>query len=146
MPSSKRRKCPVGDKERYAEQRVQSFELRKTGMQYRQIGKALGINGSTAFRHVKAVMAEFGAEEQVLREEQRQLEDRRLDALLMAVWTMAMKGDDRSVQSALRIMHRRAALWGLDEPTRIAPVTPEGEALFTVEGLRRLVSGVRDPR
>ncbi len=49
--------------------------------------------------------------------EMRKLENERLDALLLAVWPAAKRGDVASVNAALRIMDRRAKLNGLDRPT-----------------------------
>lgn len=47
------------------------------------------------------------------------LENSRLDALLMAVWPAAMGGDTRSVRSALDIMERRSKLLGLDAAIKV---------------------------
>ena len=55
------------------------------------------------------------------------LELQRLDRLLSAIWTSAMQGSFKAVDSALRISERRSKLLGLDCPTKIAATTASGE-------------------
>jgi len=48
------------------------------------------------------------------------MEVERLDAMLMAVWAKAKKGDVAAVDRVLKIQERRAKLLGLDAPTKTA--------------------------
>ena len=57
----------------------------------------------------------------------RILEEYRLDALLAILWPQVEEGDQGAIDRALRIMQRRAALRGLDAPTKVAPTDPTGE-------------------
>ena len=49
----------------------------------------------------------------------RRIENERLDQLWGPMYAKALNGDCRAVDSCLRIMNRRAALYGLDAPQRI---------------------------
>ena len=91
---------------------LQALELRKAGVSYRHIAQQLGYSGvsgahSAVARALKQVIQEPGA--QVL-----QLEVERLDALLLALWPNAKRGDYGAIDRVLKIMERRAKLLGLD--------------------------------
>ena len=75
----------------------------------------------------------------------RVLEEYRLDALLMVLWPQVMGGDQGAVDRVLRVMQRRAALRGLDAPTKVAPTDPTGEkeyAIFTDDERRRRIEAL----
>ncbi len=100
-----------------AEQRAAALKLRSAGANYETISRHLDCSTSTAWRHVQTGLRAIQAEPA---EELRLLENARLDALLLACWPAAMRGSPRHVDSVLKIMTRRAALWGLDAPRQIA--------------------------
>ena len=58
----------------------------------------------------------------------RELEAARLDRLNVALANGIKLGDPRAVVAAVRVMERRAKLFGLDAPTKLAG--PEGEAVI----------------
>lgn len=62
--------------------------------------------------------------------ELRELEATRLDALQYGVWDAAVDGVHQVINDVLRIMDRRAKLYGLDAPTQVGGV--EGEPLTVV--------------
>jgi GTP-dependent phosphoenolpyruvate carboxykinase len=49
----------------------------------------------------------------------RQVVLKRLDQMLLTVWSDVLNGDNAAVQTALRIEERRASLLGLDAPKQI---------------------------
>ena len=61
----------------------------------------------------------------------RQLEGARLDALMATLWPLATRRspDMTAIDRLLRIAERRAKLFGLDMPVKVAPTMPSGEAL-----------------
>lgn len=91
-------------------------QLRAAGATFREIGRALDIDPTTAqtwvWRHLQEVKAE-GAE--VMRTQ----EGARLDRLQRGLWAQATAGDTRAVLAVLRIMERRARLFGLDMPVQV---------------------------
>ena len=110
------------------ERQVKALELRKAGVSYEDIAKALGwAHKSGAFMAVRRQIA-------MVRREPAEalitLEAERLDKLLMSVWKQAVNGNFGAVDRVLKIMERRAKLLGLDAPTKIAPTNPEGDEEF----------------
>jgi len=61
----------------------------------------------------------------------RQTEGARLDRMQRAVWPAAISGDIKAGAQVLRIMERRARLFGLDAPTKVevAQTPPPPEAI-----------------
>jgi len=66
------------------------------------------------------------------------LQTQRLDAMLTAMLPKALRGDYGAVDRVLRIEDRRAKLWGLDSPTKVAPVTPDGKESYQPLNLENL--------
>ena len=96
--------------------RLQALDLRLAGASYRQIAQQLGVDVALAYRDVAKMIAEYASEPagQV-----RKAEVARLDKLMLAHWSEAIKGDYKATQMVLQIMDRRARLLGLDAPQRI---------------------------
>jgi len=113
--------------------RARAIELKKAGATYRQIGEQLGCGMKTAWRDVdyelKATISEMTESADAL----RALELARLDRLQVAIWPKAIAGDNlRAVATILKVMSRRAALLGLDAPTKVDVAgSVEITALFT---------------
>lgn len=105
-----------GARERAAERRVQALELRKAGATYRQIGAMLGVSGVQAYRDVARALEALAVEEHSRADELRALEDARLDDILIVLWPRVKHGDIEAITTTLRLMERRAKLWGLDSP------------------------------
>lgn len=95
--------------------RHRACELRLTGVGYAGIAQAPGYAGpSGPFRAVRAAIADGEAESAVLL---RAVELARLDALQLALWSRATRGNLRSIDGVLAIMKGRARLLGLDGMT-----------------------------
>jgi hypothetical protein len=122
-----------------ARQRVtRALEMRKRGVTYADIAAACGYNSPQAA--AKAVRTELRRMPEEAREELRQIEMARLDALLAAVWPKAMVGDVAATRAALDVCERRARLLGLDAPTKVAQTDAQGRDMPAIEILReRLV-------
>lgn len=103
-----------------------AVELRKAGLPYAQIADALGFaSASSAYRTVMRALAR-NQSEQV--EELRMIEGARLDRMQQAVWQRAVQGDLHTIDRVLRIMDRRARLFGLDAPQKVSVNTDEVDA------------------
>ena len=116
------------------EREQKAVQLRRAGMSYDAIAKSLACTRSAAFKAVGRVFTRLAREAREDAAGLRELEVQRLDALLVAVWPAAAKGDLGAVDRALRIAERRAKLLGLDEPVK----TQIG-ALPTIWDVQRLV-------
>jgi hypothetical protein len=111
MPKIKAPTPDLVDKER------QVIELRRAGATFDDIARAIGFKHPSGAqqayaRALKRVLVEAGAEEV------RVMELDRLDRLQRSVWPQALAGDINSVNTVLRIMHRRAQYLGLDAPIK----------------------------
>jgi len=102
------------------EHEEKALELRKKGWSYNEIGAQLGISRVAAFQSVMRVLAAYedDIKEQVPRV--RQLELQRLDSMLTKLQPRINQGDDRAINSALKIGERRAKLMGLDAPVEVS--------------------------
>jgi hypothetical protein len=101
---------------RRAEQMRQASQLRAAGATFREIGEALGIDATTARRHILDTLDRAAYEDATL---MRTLEGERLDRLQRGLWAAATSGDTDAARTVVRIMERRAKLFGLDSPTKI---------------------------
>jgi len=95
---------------------VQAAQLRSAGATFREIGEALGIDGTWARQLVIRALeaAEYEAADLM-----RTQEGIRLDRLQRANWPAALGGDTQAGRLVLKIMERRARLFGLDAPAKV---------------------------
>ena len=133
-----------GSREIAAERRIKALELRKTGLSYRAIGDALGVSHGQAYNDVMRALRQLAKKQDGIAEELRILEDQRLDDMLAPMMTQAKRGNQGAVDRVLRIMDRRARLWGLDAPQKIAPTDPSGEHEYSGvrEDIQRQLAGL----
>lgn len=106
------------DKAETRRREARSVELRRHGATYEEIAGELGLmSRSAAYRTVMRALSRQGAEEVA---NLRMVEGARLDALHSAVWDQALTGEYAAINALLKIMERRARLFGLDQPQRVA--------------------------
>ncbi|MCU0279549.1 MAG: hypothetical protein MUF33_02240 [Candidatus Nanopelagicales bacterium] len=93
-----------------------AISLRAAGLTWRDIGAQLGVDHAWVYRLVQDGIRENIAQDvATMREE----DDTRLVKLLAAQWRPAMAGDTRAALACVRILERRARLWGMDAPVGI---------------------------
>lgn len=125
-----------------AERDSKALELRKSGLSYEQIAKALsplypGISGAkSAFNIIDKALSRLADETEQSAQVLRQLEIQRLDVMLVGLWPEARAGKGWAVDRCLAIMDRRSRLLGLDAPLKVQH-TVITEDLLTAE-LQRL--------
>jgi hypothetical protein len=110
-----------------AERRTKALELRKAGHTFKAIGQALGCSEQRAHKIVTKELARLNSRRAEQGSEVTRLELERLDALHAALWLRAIKGDLDAFDRVLRLMQRRAALLGLDAPTKREVAGPNGQ-------------------
>jgi hypothetical protein len=108
-----------------------ALELRASGASYLQIGKALSVSKSRAWRIVSKALDELVQRCQDTAERVRQLELYRLDRIRLSL--DPKKGDPRVADTLIRISERVAKLHGLDAPQRIEASGPDGGPIETEE-------------
>ena len=96
-----------------------ALELRKLGYTYEEIATALGYRGrSSAYMAVSKALEKLRVESTEEAGKVRVLEMQRLDAYLSTLGTRIQGGDRGAIETALRIMDRRARMLGLDAPEK----------------------------
>jgi hypothetical protein len=93
------------------------LELRRAGYTFDDIAKTVGYASPSG-----AFYALSRALKRTLQQpanELREMETDRLDRLQAAVWPKALAGDNKAVDTILKIMDRRARLLGLDAPSKM---------------------------
>ena len=107
MPMSAQRRVAV------AERHTQAVQLAASGLSYDVIAQRLGYTHRSAAR--KAVVGALQARTVEAVDELRELEVQRLDGLQRALWERALGGEQRAVDSVVRIITARVKLLGLDQ-------------------------------
>ncbi|NUQ98584.1 MAG: hypothetical protein HOY79_19195 [Streptomyces sp.] len=101
------------------ERRRAAVKLRIEGKSWQEIADLLGYDSKGgACKDVSRALQKAVTDLALPLEEYRQLELDRLDAMQEALWPKVLDGDTRAIDTALRLMDRRAKLLGLDAPTR----------------------------
>ena len=114
-------------------QRLKAVQLRLAGASYAQIGQQLGCAKSHAFYLVSTALARTRARTEETTEEMRALDLSRMDAMLLAIWPLAVAGNLFVIDRVLKMLERRAKLCGLDAPSKVAPTTPDGAEAWQPE-------------
>lgn len=115
---------------RVAERRRLVFSLRKQGLSYQEIAdqvkeimgeKELPSSWSSWYAHqdVQWILDKMRDEVAESAADVIALENARLDTMLSSLWPKVLKGDTGSVNTVLKIMERRAKMFGLDEATKV---------------------------
>lgn len=102
-----------------SQRRSMALDLRIAGLSYQRIGDRMGISRQAAHVLVTKALAQSNDRVSEMAEQLRRLELERLDLMQFSLWGRALRGDDRAVQSVIRIMDRRAKICGLDAPMQI---------------------------
>lgn len=121
-------------REQKADYRRKVWELRLAGRNGTQIAQHLGISPSVVSRMLARAREEASVAIAKNAQEERVESVSRLDRMLTAVWDKVRQGNERSIDTALRIEERRAKLQGLDATAKSAlDLTSGGEPIkFTV--------------
>ena len=98
------------------EREAEVLRLRRGGLTFDLIAKELGFSHASG-----AHKAYVNACKRIIVsdvEEIRSVEAERLDIAQSAIWAKVLRGEIPAVQTLMRIMERRARLFGLDAPTK----------------------------
>jgi len=134
-------------RERQTKLAKKAHQLRTEGASWFEIAEELKITENVASSLVAdrvraaAALVDEGAKRQIL-----SLELERLDALQRSIWSTAITGDARAIDTALKIMAARAKLLGLDEAINANQVTNNtivvpGNPVEYVAALRAMSGG-----
>lgn len=94
----------------------QAVALRRTGMMWDDIARAVGYKGrSGAYDAVRRFMREYPREDA---EALRDMEADRLDEAQQALWPAVLRGEVRATEVWIKLSERRSRLCGMDKPER----------------------------
>lgn len=93
-----------------------ALELRVAGKSLPEIAKELGYKDHSGAR--AAISAGLKKTIQEPADELRQIEAARLDVAIDAIWEGVRMGNLRVIDTLLKLMQRRAALFGIDAPAK----------------------------
>jgi hypothetical protein len=117
--AQKRRNRPPGEDAAKRNRAVKALDFRIGGATYRQIAAQLDVSESTAYEDVQDELGRLDTVATKKAERLRELEARRLDVLTLALSPGIRAGEPRAIVAAVRVMERRARLFGLDAPQKI---------------------------
>ena len=107
-----------------------AWDSRLSGARWSVIAENMGYEPAVLASAVSAWRSEIRVTlNSALREQAREEEMERLDALQFAVWQDAMQGDPRAVETVLKVMAQRSKLLGLEETD-----TTAGQQVVVVDG------------
>jgi len=114
-----------------AERRERVYAMRLTGKSLGFIAQAEGVSKTTVFNDIEAVIK---AKTEVPAQQVREMELDRLDLLLDKLMPRVEQGDVQAIQTALKVMDRRAKFLGLDAPTKQDVTVHQPDPMGTVLG------------
>ncbi len=123
------------------ELQAKALELRRDGKTWPAIAKALGRCPQTVIDWVRAALRDMVQEPA---DTVRGMELCRLDFMWRKVLPQLKDGDLKAIETALKIMQRRAALLGLDAPVRAALQNPDGGPVSFVVELPTQAASIED--
>src|SRR4051794_4745386 len=93
------------------QRRTRAIEMASSGYTYEQIARALGYSNRGTVHHI--VHRGLAKQEARAVDQMRQRQGDRLDGLLAGIWSRAMHGDVRAVNTAARLIMSQCKLYGL---------------------------------
>jgi|GEM_PF-4126515 len=103
--------------------RADALAFRLMGHTFEVIGEQIGVTTQRAHQLVLEALNDTLTEPA---EELRSLEVSRLDQMMTGVYSAAVLGDTKAIDSVLKIQERRAKLLGMDAPTKSEITGAEG--------------------
>lgn len=108
---------PVKKKSEAAERELRQRKVAANllaGLSYRQMAEALGVGVATVARDVRLIIDHWRKEQVQDVDSWMQVQLRRLDTILNAIWNKVLEGDLKAAETALKVIERQAKLLGLE--------------------------------
>lgn len=141
VSSTRRALSPYAPTIKNLEEQVAALEMRKSGFTYDQIAEVLKVPVKDARSMIASALSHLREVATETAHEVREIELRRLDALLETIWEKRAK--PRVADSILRIMERRSKLLGLDAAAQV-DIKVTGYEALTDDQLREKVSALME--
>lgn len=128
---------------RSEEKARKALSLRLSGLDFDKIAAKVGYtNRSGAWKAVNNLLAERRHESEQEAKELLVVELDRVDAMLVAVWDSALKGNLQAVDRVIKLLERRAKYLGLDAPARSEVSGPDGGPLQIEDAREQLIAAI----
>lgn len=95
-----------------------AVELRVKGLSYQAIAREMGVSKFAVYKDVERAIDKLNRKLPEDTDKLRRIESERLDLLQVALWPEAVTGNIKAGEQVLKLMERRAKLWGLDAPAK----------------------------
>jgi hypothetical protein len=118
------------------------LELRRAGFTFQRIAEEVGYKQASGAQRAHERITARNAPQ--LPKEYVWQELDRLDRMQVALWPRAMKGDDRAINTIIRLMERRAGYLGIDAPTKVQTEVVNYDGNRDIDGdIERIVNLIR---
>jgi hypothetical protein len=129
-----------------AERDAKIIQLLRAGVEYDVICEQVGCSKSTISKTKMKQLAQYKFETQQDVAVLQQLELSRLDHLQRVFWPKAIAGNNGAFDRIIVIQRQRAAITGMNAPTKIAPTDPTGQQEYQGGGLSSLLAAHRESK
>lgn len=128
---------PRGRDEATVLRMVKALDLRIQGYTWRQIGEQIGRSHERARKLVHKLLRETIDASQEKADEFREIENMRLDKMLLVFLTKALEEkDEKAALRVIQISRRRSEINGFDMPAKMAATDPSGEMVQSILHLK----------
>jgi len=100
------------------EREQEALNLRRAGASYAKIAEVLGISAPASYKAVTRALARIAKTTNEQAEQVLAIELQRLDVATLHVMARVNKGDEKAIETLLKIQARRAKFLGLDAPEK----------------------------
>lgn len=114
------------------EKQRKALELRKGGASYQAIADAVGYADASGAR--KAVMTAFSEINQEPAQELKTLQIERLNHMLLTLWPKVQSGDERAIDTSLRVMDKIDRLMGTEEARKVDMTVTQQQGILVIDG------------
>lgn len=123
---------PPGTTERIVLAQIEALGFRIQGHSYPAIARRMNIATETAYNYINDALEKSGRLRADRIEIERELSAMQIDEAITYLWAKIKEGDPSAFMALVRGNQRKADLYGLDAPKRVAPTTPDGSQAWTV--------------
>lgn len=96
------------------------------GLTYRQMAEALEVSLGTIASDVRIIIGRWRTDQVGTTDEWAQIQIRRLDTMLNALWDKALSGDEKAVRAVVEIIEKQNKILGTEAPTKHELGGPDG--------------------
>lgn len=100
------------------EQRTKVIQLRMQGYSYAEIAGIVGVSKARSYQIIQEYIQEYREQHAESIDQMVELDCQRMDTLMRSLWTRFDDGDTAAAALILKLLERRARLFGFDAPEK----------------------------